>query len=1021
MQGENNMPFFKRNRQNTADAAAPQRSGIGREICLFTVIYLIFFILIYLPPFIRAGFILGGDGRSMYYPSLINFRRSMLAFGQSIKEGHPAFPMMNFNFAIGADNLTMTANYIGWFPYFIFSVLMPESWLPAFLTASVFLLDYLAGLAFLQMCRHFGQSTPWNGLMAFAYANCFGFISNFLYNPQFMYMMAAFPLMVIGIDRVIHRKGWKLLAFNVFWLCLTSFTMLIYTLPFLAVFALIRVWFCQREHFVSNLFSAFFRCLPVLLCGILLSGILMLPTLYLLKNSVRAVGSVGTDTLHLLLPEMKRLNSCFDIQLGTMMPLFFALPGLLIFLLFMPKRTELKAYTLTMIAIVALPFFDYALNGFQYSLVRWEFIPAIVFGYAASAGMKELPKLSRKKLGILVFLLCLYWLAYSCCFALHYEVGRYCTVFLLVLSVCALFAPVRRFFDRSLSATGRALRAFVRILAQKEHSGKQYLALAGLVAAVIGIFAGGFLLVLLPDYTFRVNLIPACGLTAIVLLLIMRKRSLAKILLPVLAVCYFAGTVYMFWEIRSADCGTVGQQQMIGMMQSASAADPEFGRTITEDWSAETSDDNASDEEDSSDDEDMIPLKTNRNFETSVVIANNNNAPKVVVPTDGVVEMNFSLLYNYPDTNTFHNLLDRDMHDLLGRCGISNDYGSLTSFSGFDKNPALYSLFGIRTVGSGAEQPPAYSFGLHETDCREQEKGAPLRVYQYDYALPLGVTYDSYMTDAEYDAARCAVLPFMMLESAVTERGDRTGNGNAFDPEAYVCDITHGKTFVKQNSVGMEVYSHEITLNQDVSGCFLYLDVSDVSCRYPDFFAGKTLKIYADDEAAGLFTMWNNEGSWPWLRKTDRYAFYLGYQEPGHAVRTLSFEFSAEYGDMKLYAIPASVLTDAYAARTAETLQNAAFGTNTLEGDITVSSEKLLSVSLLHNDGWRVFVDGKEQPLEKVNRIFLGVMLDEGTHHVRFVYRTPWLTAGLLCSGAGILLWIALCFLYRRKKQVQAA
>ena len=1016
------MPFFKRDRLRTAETGDTGKSGLRRQICIFTMLWLVFFVLIYLPPFIRSGFILGGDGRSMYYPTLVNFRRSILQFGQSVKDGHPAFPMMNFNFAFGADNTTSMALFFGLLPYYLFSLLMPVSWLPAFMTVSVFLTDYLAGLAFLQMCRHFGNDSPWNGMMAFAYVNCLGYLSNFLYNPHFMYMMVAFPLMVIGIDRVICRKGWKLLAFNVFWLCLTSFTMLVYTLPFLAVFALIRVWFCQREHFVKNLFSAFFRCLPVLVCGVLLSGVLMLPTLYLLNNSIRSVGAVGQDTLKLLLPDLDRLNSCFSVHLGSLIPMFFALPGLLVLMLFLSRRKELKAYVMAITVICAIPFFDYALNGFQYSLSRWEFIPSLAFAYAASVGMQALPKLSRKKLGILAFLLCLYWLMYSVCFDLHYEGGIFCTVFLFVLAVCAAIPPVRRFLDKALCGAGRALRAYIGVLREKKRSPRQYLALAGLVIGAVGLFAGGFLLALLPDYTLYLDLIPVCGITAVILVLLIRKRSLARVLLPVLAVCWIAGGAVLFWKFREGDSGTVEKQRMISLLEEASAEDPGFGRPVAVDWSADPADSNGSDSADTdTEEEGLIPLKTNNNGNATAFVSINGDVAYVPVPESGNTEMNFSLIYNFPETSTFHNLLDNDMHTLLSRCGVSTGYGALTSFSDFDKILPLYSLFGIRTVGTQVEQSSADLFGMHEMLCEEQKEGKPLRLYSYDYALPIGVTYDRYMTGAEYDAADCSLLPFLMLDSALTERGGQASGGALSDLEACVCDISHEKKYVKDNSVGMQVYQHEITINQDVSDCFLYLDVTDVHCRYPDFFTGKTLKIKTGEEQGRIFVLWNENGNWPWQRKADRYAFNLGYQEPGNAVSHLSLEFSADYGEMKVYAIPASVLTDAYAARTGETLRNVTTGLNQLEGDITVSSEKLLSVSLLHNDGWRVFVDGTEQPLEKVNRIFLGVMLPEGTHHVRFVYRTPWLTAGLLCSGAGILLWIALCFLYRRKKQEQAA
>ena len=1018
------MALFGKRRGGTEETAASAGS-IRREVLIFTAFYLIFFVLIYLPPILRSGYILGGDGRSMYYPTLVNFRRSLLTFGGSIRSGQPEFPMMNFNFGFGADNLTTLANYFGLFPYFIFCVLMPESWLAAFLTASVFLLGYLAGLAFLQLCRHFGHSTPWNGLMAFAYFNCVGFTSNFISNPQFMYMMVAFPLMVIGIDRVIHRTGWKLLAFNVFWLCLTSFTMLIYTLPFLAVFALIRVLFCQREHFFRNLFAAFFRCLPVLLCGVLLASAMLFPTLYLLRNSIRSVGAVGPDTLSLLVPEVSRLNSCFNVLPPEFVSMFFVVPGLLVTMLLLPKRGELKTYLLAMTAMVALPFFDYALNGFQYSLVRWEFIPALVFAYAASVGMKALPKLNRKKLGVFIALLAVYWIAYSSCYALHYEAGHFCSVFFAAAALCSAVPPVRRLLIRLMNAAGRGLCRFFALLKGNAHSVKRYLALAAAVLGCTGLLAGGVLVALLPDYTFHITYFPLCGLTAAAALICcFRKPKLRRIAMPLLALGYFSSSVYFYWEFRQADYGNLDAPAFITAAKALPQEPDSFNRTLDMTGDAEDADDSA--EQESGEEADpakelgMIRIDSMRN--NSYQFSNSDSHDRFVTyPDGGRIECNFSLAFDLPDTNTFHNLLDNDLHTLLSRCGLSNDYGSVTSFQGFDGSPALQALFGLRTVGLREDADPKLTYGMHEISSCQDGDGGTLLLYQNDLAMPVGVTYDSYMTAEEYDAADCAALPYLMMSCALTEQSSRPSCGAPAEMKDYVCAVTHEKTFVKENSVGMEIYQHELTLGQDVSDCFLYLDVTDVHCRYPDFFGGKVLKIRTEDGEAGRFAVWNENGDWPWIRRADRYAFNLGYQEPGKAIRTLSFEFPAEYGEMKVYAIPASVLTDACAARTAERLGNVMLGMNSLDGDITVSSEKLLSVPLIHNDGWRVFVDGKEQPLEKVNRTFLGVMLPEGTHHVRFVYRTPWLTAGLLLSGAGILLWIALCFLYRPKKQVQAA
>ena len=151
-----------------------------KELVLFSVIYLAFFVVIFLPILLKNGFILRGDGYNMYYPSLLNFRRTLLEFYQNVKNGTFEFPMINFNHGLGIDNYTMISSHIAVLPYYIFCVFLPESWMAPFLTVSVILLDFLAGIAFLRLGHHFSHRTYWNSLMAAAYCFSSPFFSNYM-------------------------------------------------------------------------------------------------------------------------------------------------------------------------------------------------------------------------------------------------------------------------------------------------------------------------------------------------------------------------------------------------------------------------------------------------------------------------------------------------------------------------------------------------------------------------------------------------------------------------------------------------------------------------------------------------------------------------------------------------------------------------------------------------------------------------------------------------------------------------
>ena len=61
--------------------------------------------------------------------------------------------------------------------------------------------------------------------------------------------------------------------------------------------------------------------------------------------------------------------------------------------------------------------------------------------------------------------------------------------------------------------------------------------------------------------------------------------------------------------------------------------------------------------------------------------------------------------------------------------------------------------------------------------------------------------------------------------------------------------------------------------------------------------------------------------------------------------------------------------------------------------------------------GWRVFVDGAEQPLRRADLLFRGVYLCAGEHQVEFVYRSSWLVRGAVVSMATLILVASgLCF-----------
>ena len=78
--------------------------------------------------------------------------------------------------------------------------------------------------------------------------------------------------------------------------------------------------------------------------------------------------------------------------------------------------------------------------------------------------------------------------------------------------------------------------------------------------------------------------------------------------------------------------------------------------------------------------------------------------------------------------------------------------------------------------------------------------------------------------------------------------------------------------------------------------------------------------------------------------------------------------------------------------------------------DATLGSAGLVMLNDTFAPGWRAVVDGRERPIVQTDYLFRGVLVDAGRHDVRFVYRSPILTAGVDLTLASLAACVALLF-----------
>lgn len=85
---------------------------------------------------------------------------------------------------------------------------------------------------------------------------------------------------------------------------------------------------------------------------------------------------------------------------------------------------------------------------------------------------------------------------------------------------------------------------------------------------------------------------------------------------------------------------------------------------------------------------------------------------------------------------------------------------------------------------------------------------------------------------------------------------------------------------------------------------------------------------------------------------------------------------------------------------------------NSLEIQVNASDDSLLVVSDTYYPGWKVFVDGIQQPILKVNYSFRAVKVPSGKHNVRFVYEPDSVNLGIKISLGVMVIWILILAYY---------
>lgn len=361
-------------------------------------------------------------------------------------------------------------------------------------------------------------------------------------------------------------------------------------------------------------------------------------------------------------------------------------------------------------------------------------------------------------------------------------------------------------------------------------------------------------------------------------------------------------------------------------------------------------------------------------------------------------------------TSYYYSLINSNLSKFI------ESQGNLVSAMGYKlkdcgKRAVLDSLFSVKYYVTDERNENGLPYGFDERVLTQNGYS----VYKNCNALPFGFTYDSVITQSEYDAMSMLERQNTLLYAAVVSDEYKT----SLDTAA-VKKVTYKCEYEKLASTKIRVTDDYILVRKagamlkvrvkNVKGGELYVNFEGLSFKGKSPKNGKVSFTVMDKEKRpfNVFLLRNENNSF--YSGTKDFCISAGYQENEDAVIILKFNNKGKFyfDDFSFQVQPLQDFEERVDALAENSLENVSFDANRISGDITLPQDKMLCMSIPYSTGWSVYVDGKKSETVQVCTAFTGVELAAGAHKIELRYCTPGLKVGILASVIGIILFVVI-------------
>lgn len=345
------------------------------------------------------------------------------------------------------------------------------------------------------------------------------------------------------------------------------------------------------------------------------------------------------------------------------------------------------------------------------------------------------------------------------------------------------------------------------------------------------------------------------------------------------------------------------------------------------------------------------------------------------------VEQNITSIYSSAYNPDYHTFRQKTF-------GLEEPFrnGMMQSVS---KNPVFQQMMGVRYIVSDSDVP-GYTL---------VKKCGTTGIYQNKDAAPVMYATDRVMTEEEYKKLAFPYNQTAFLEYAVVGEHTESSDQNimtAYEPVSLKMANNRTTGGAEQKTIQQEGQKQILFLRFRVDNAHPNKDVAV-------WINGIRNKLSAKDH------VYYNEN------KTFTYAVPLKDGEDNISVTFGKGKYRLRHVQAYLGSLPerSELLYQSEIQVDKKQTED-----NVIQGTIHVKKDGWFITSIPYDKHFKIYIDGKETEIQKVNTAFLGCKIESGNHEVKIIYHAPGTTTGKVLSLIGIAGFVLVLVQEKRKQKI---